>query len=271
MPPDSAELVDSHAHLDMNDFDGEREQVLLRAREAGVPTVLCPAELTNPQSLQTILDLRREHPGMVLASAGVHPHQAKDFSPAHLDQIRNLASSGSICALGEVGLDFYYNFSPPDAQREAFRRQVLLAGEIRLPLIVHTRQAGPEAADIISESGFEGRGVLHCYTETWDLARRMLDRGFFVSFTGILTFPKAQDVRDIARKVPMDRLMVETDSPYLVPVPWRGRKKRNEPAFVVDVARTLAELKGVSLEELAEATTRNFRALFGFEKREGQC
>ncbi len=262
MPPASAELVDSHAHLDMEDFDRERDQVLERAREAGVRTVLCPAELTNPQSLGTILDLVRRHPGTVLAAAGVHPHQARAFGPAHLDEIRSLASSGSICALGEVGLDLYYDFSPAAAQRRALRDQVALARDLGLPLIVHTRQAGPEAADIILEAGFEGQGVLHCYTETWDLAKRMLDRGFFISFTGILTFPKAQDVRDVARKIPLDRLMVETDSPYLVPVPWRGRKKRNEPALVVDVARTLAELKGVTLEALAEATTRNFRTLF---------
>jgi TatD DNase family protein len=262
MPSDPAGFVDSHAHLDMEDFDADRDEVLERALRAAVQTILCPADLTNPRSLQTILDLGRKHKGTVRAAAGVHPHQAKDFSPAHLDEIRRLASSGAICAVGEVGLDFFYNFSPAEAQRGALRQQVALAGELRLPLIVHTRQAGPQAADIIFESGFRGRGVLHCYTETWDLARTMLDRGFYISFTGILTFPKAQAVRDVARKIPLDRLMVETDSPYLVPVPRRGRLTRNEPAFVVDVARALAEVKGLSLEELAEVTTRNFRALF---------
>ncbi len=256
------ELVDSHAHLDMADFDADRDLVLDRAREAGVLTVLCPAELTDVSSLRTILDLRVRRPDQVVAAAGVHPHRAKDFSTAHLTMVRGLAKVGTIKAVGEVGLDYYYGLSPADAQRRALREQALLARELDLPLIVHTRQAGAEAADIIAEAGFEGRGVLHCYTEGWDLARTMLDRGFLISFTGILTFPKAGDVREVARKVPLDRLMVETDSPYLVPVPWRGKQKRNEPALVADVARVLAGLKGVSFEALAEATTANFRALF---------
>ena len=262
MTPAAAELVDSHAHLDMADFAPDRELVLDRAREAGVRTVLCPAELADPSSLKTILDLGQRHPGQIVAAAGVHPHRAKDFSATHLETIRELARSGSIKAVGEVGLDFYYDFSPPEAQRRALREQVLLARELDLPLIVHTRQAGSEAADIIAGAGFRGRGVLHCYTESWDLARTMLDRGFLVSFTGILTFPKAGEVREVAAKVPLDRLMVETDSPYLVPVPWRGKTKRNEPALVADVARALAGLKGVAFEALAEATTRNFRSLF---------
>ncbi len=262
MTPAVAELVDSHAHLDMADFDADRDLVLDRAFEAGVRTVLCPVELADGSSLKTILDLRARHPDRVVAAAGVHPHRAKDLSDAHLDAIRELARAGSIKAVGEVGLDFYYGLSPADAQRRALREQVLLARDLGLPLIVHTRQAGSEAADIIAEAGFEGRGVLHCYTEGWDLARTMLDRGFLISFTGILTFPKAGDVREVAQKVPLVRLMVETDSPYLVPVPWRGRQKRNEPALVADVARALAGLKGVSFEALAEATTRNFRELF---------
>lgn len=263
MTPAPVELIDSHAHLDMPDFDADREDVLRTAVEAGVTTVLCPAELTNPRSLETILELGRRHPGRVLAAAGVHPHQAKDFRETHLDALRELASRRVIRAVGEVGLDYFYDFSPADAQRAAFRAQAALAGELRLPLIIHTRQAGEEAADILAEAGFDGRGVLHCYTESWDLARRMIERGFLVSFTGILTFPKGDNVRDVARRVPLDRLMVETDAPFLVPVPWRGRRKRNEPALVVDVARALAALRGLPFEELAEATTRNFRALFG--------
>jgi TatD DNase family protein len=262
MTPVAAELVDSHAHLDMPDFDPDRDLVLERAREAGVRTVLCPAELAESSSLPAILDLRNRYPDQVVAAAGVHPHRAKDLSDAHLGTLRALAEAGAVKAVGEVGLDFHYDFSPPDAQRRAFREQVLLAGQLGLPLIVHTRQAGSEAADIIARAGFEGRGVLHCYTEGWDLARTMLDRGFLISFTGILTFPKAGEVREVARKVPLDRLMVETDSPYLVPVPWRGKKKRNEPALVADVARALAALRGLTVEALAEATTRNFRALF---------
>ena len=254
-------MVDSHAHLDMEDFDPDRDEVLERAREAGVQAVLCPAELTHPDSLSILQDLRRRQPGVAIA-AGVHPHQAKAFSAEHLEAVRKLHSSGALCALGEIGLDFYYDFSPADAQRHAFRSQVALARELGLPLIIHTRKAGSEAAEIIDQAGFQGRGVLHCYTEGWELAQRMLDRGFFISFTGILTFPKAEDIREVARRVPLDRLMVETDSPYLVPVPWRGRMKRNEPRLVEDVARRLAEVKGLSFQVLAEATTRNFHDLF---------
>lgn len=256
-----AALVDSHAHLDMPDFDPDRDQVLERAQDNGVTAVLCPAELTEPRSLTTLLALRDRHAEVSIA-AGVHPHQARLFLPEHLLKIKELAAAGIIRAVGEIGLDFHYNLSPPDAQRKAFRSQVLLARDLGLPVIVHTRNAGQEAAEIMEEAGFGGRGVLHCYTEGWDLARRVLDKGFLISFTGILTFPKAGDLRDVAGKVPLDRLMVETDSPFLVPVPWRGRQKRNEPSLVVDVARVLAEVKGISLEKLAEATTANFARLF---------
>ncbi len=261
MPSDIGELVDSHAHLDMEDFDRDRDRVVESARESGITAVLCPAELTHPNSLTTLRELSRRQPGIALA-AGVHPHQAKDFKPEHLDALRGLAASGGICALGEIGLDFHYNFSSAEVQRRVFLSQALLARELGLPVIIHTRQAGEEAAGLLEEAGYEGRGVLHCYTETWELARRMLDRGFFVSFTGILTFPKAEDVREVARRIPLDRLMVETDSPFLVPVPWRGRMKRNEPRLAADVARALAEVKGVSAAAVAEATTRNFHELF---------
>jgi TatD DNase family protein len=261
MPSAREGLVDSHAHLDMKDFDPDREQVLERAREKGVSAVLCPAEVTQPPGLNLLLDLGRSRPEVKLA-AGVHPHQAKNFTEDHLTKIRELATAGTICALGEVGLDFHYDFSPPEAQRTAFRRQVALAGELGLPLIIHTRKAGMEVAEIMAEAGFQGRGVLHCYTEGWDLARRVLDKGFYLSFTGILTFPKADDVREVARRVPLDRVMVETDSPYLVPEPWRGRIKRNEPWLVAEIARVLAEVKGLAAEDIAAATTRNFAELF---------
>jgi len=256
-----AALVDSHAHLDMPDFDADRDQVFERARDAGVRAVLCPAELTEPYSLATLLALRDRHTEVSIA-AGVHPHRARLLLPEHLLKTRELAASGAICAVGEIGLDFHYSLTPPETQREAFRSQVLLARDVGLPIIVHTRNAGQEVVEIMKEAGFEGRGVLHCYTEDWGLARRVLDKGFLISFTGILTFPKAGDIREVAGKVPLDRLMVETDSPFLVPVPWRGKQKRNEPSLVVEVARVLAEVQKVSLEALAEATTANFARLF---------
>jgi TatD DNase family protein len=256
-----AALVDSHAHLDMPEFDADRDQVLDRARDGGVTAILCPAELTEPRSLSTLLALRKRRPEVFVA-AGVHPHQARFLQPEHLLTIRELAAAGTIRAVGEIGLDFHYNLSPPDAQREAFRSQVLLAHDLGLPVIIHTRKAGQEAVEIMEDAGFKGCGVFHCYTEDWDLARRVLDKGFLISFTGILTFSKAGDIREVAGKVPLDRLMVETDSPFLVPVPWRGKQKRNEPGFVVEVARVLAEVKGISLEALAAAATANFARLF---------
>jgi len=253
--------VDSHAHLDMEEFEGDREQVLERAWKAGLAAILCPADLTVEHSLDKTLGLKAKSPSL-LAAAGVHPHQAAHFRPEHLAQLKRLAEAGTIVALGEVGLDFHYNLSPADSQRLAFRAQAAAAGEMGLPLIIHTRQAGREAFDIVQEENPGGRGVMHCYTEDWDLARRMLDLGFVISFSGILTFPKAESLREVARRLPLDRLLVETDSPFLTPVPFRGRVKRNEPRYVVEVARTLAALKDVSLEKLAEATTANFYKLF---------
>jgi TatD DNase family protein len=254
-------LVDSHAHLDMPEFEADREAVVRRALDAGIATVLCPAELASPTSLPTVLGLVAAHPSF-LAAAGVHPHQAKSFAEGHARALRELGAAGRIAAVGEIGLDFHYEFSTPGEQRAAFRDQLRLAGEIGLPVLVHSRLAGPEVVAAVRETGFSRGGTLHCFTEGWDTASAMIDLGFLISFSGILTFPKAEALRDVARKVPADRLLVETDAPFLAPVPFRA-KKRNEPAFVVATARVLAGLKGMSFEDLAAATTRNFFALFG--------
>ncbi|HEX2695373.1 MAG TPA: TatD family hydrolase [Acidobacteriota bacterium] len=254
-------LVDSHAHLDMPEFDADREDVVRRARDAGIGTVLCPAELASDTSLPTVLGLVTAHPSF-LAAAGVHPHQSKAYAEGHALALRELGAAGRIAAVGEIGLDFHYEFSAPGEQRAAFRDQLRLAGEIGLPVIVHSRLAGSDVVAAVRETGFSRGGILHCFTEGWDTASAMIDLGFLISFSGILTFPKAGSLRDVARKVPADRLLVETDSPFLAPVPLRARK-RNEPAFVVETARVLAELKGLRFEDLAAATTRNFFALFG--------
>jgi TatD DNase family protein len=263
-------LVDSHAHLDMVEFDPDRADVVRRAGQAGVVAILCPADLTRPESLPAIAGLAGGAPA-VLAAAGVHPHQAKDLSPAHLAELRKLASAGSIRAVGEIGLDYHYGFSPAEDQRRALRDQLALAGEAALPVILHSRLSGPDIVAAVDGERFVRGGVLHCYTEDWGTARAMLDRGFFVSFSGILTFPKAGDLREVAAKVPLDRLLVETDAPYLAPVPYRGSGRRNEPAWVVETARVLAGLKGLPLDRLAEATTGNFAALFPFEKAPAGC
>jgi len=258
-------LVDSHAHLDMPEFDPDRADVVRRAGEAGIVAILCPADLTRPESLRTIAGLAGGDPA-VLAAAGVHPHQAKDLTPEHLSELRKLAAAGAVRAVGEIGLDYHYGFSPAETQRRALRDQLALAGEAGLPAVLHSRLSGPDIVAAVDGERFACGGILHCYTEDWATARAMLDRGFHVSFSGILTFPKAGDLREVAVKVPLDRLLVETDAPYLAPVPYRGSGRRNEPAWVVETARVLAGLKGLPLDDLAEATTRNFAGLFPFEK-----
>jgi TatD DNase family protein len=263
-------LVDSHAHLDMAEFDADRRDVVRRAFAAGVVAILCPADLTRPESLPAIAGLRAEFPA-VLAAAGVHAHQAKDLAPAHLERLEALAAGGVIRAVGEIGLDYHYGFSPADVQREALRAQLGLASRAGLPVILHSRLSGPDIVAAVDGERFGRGGILHCFTEDWATARAMLDRGFHISFSGILTFPKAGDLREVAAKVPLDRLLVETDSPYLAPVPYRGSGRRNEPAYVVETARVLAGLQGLPLDSLAEATTRNFAGLFPFEKGAGEC
>ncbi len=243
----------------MEDFDPDRDEVIRRAFAAGVKAVLCPADLTSEKPPDDVEHRGRTPP--FLAAAGVHPHQAKQFSEDARPKAQGPGHKAKIAALGEIGLDFHYDFSTPEEQERAFRDQLRLADELRLPVIIHSRLAGAEVATAVREEGCRSGGILHCYTEDWDTARTMIDLGFFISFSGILTFPKAGSLREVAAKVPLDRLLVETDSPYLAPVPLRGRK-RNEPAFVVETARVLADLKRVSLEELAEATTGNFFSLF---------
>jgi len=270
--PEGPAWIDSHAHLEMEDFDPDRDEVIRRAFAAGVKTILCPADLTSDKSLRTTWNIMTRFPSF-LAAAGVHPHQARLFSEDHIQKLRDLGTQQIIAAVGEIGLDFHYAFSSPEEQERAFRNQLRLADELRLPAIVHSRLAGAKVATAVRKEDFRNGGILHCYTEDWDIARTMIDLGFHISFSGILTFPKAGSLREVAAKVPLDRLLVETDSPYLAPVPFRARK-RNEPAFILETARVLAELKRVSLEELAEATTGNFFSLFpgtGIEKPRVQC
>ncbi len=245
----------------MKEFDADREAVLGRARDQGVRAILCPAEMTEPSSLPCILGLRQKH-AWIAAAAGVHPHNAGSCSASHLDKIRELNRSGNIAAVGEIGLDFHYNFSPAERQREVFRSQIGLAQEIGRPVIIHSRNSGPEVVAVVEDERFTRAGALHCFTENWETARRMMDHGFFISFSGILTYASAGPLREIAKKIPLDRLLVETDSPYLVPAPRKGLFQRNEPALVVETARLLAELKGMPLDELALQTLRNFQSLF---------
>ncbi len=256
---DPISLPDSHCHLDLDEFAADREAVLKRAREAGVSAFLCPADVSLPAGLQTVLELAARHPD-ITAAAGLHPHQAKHRRPDQAETLRALAADGKIAAVGEIGLDYHYDFSTPAEQRAAFREQIALAGELGLPAVIHSRLAGADIREAVDAEGFSRGGILHCFTEDREIAEAMIDRGFLVSFSGILTFPNAAALRDVARVLPLDRILVETDAPYLAPVPHRG--KRNEPAFVLETARRLASLRGLPLEDLAAAVTANFRSLF---------
>jgi TatD DNase family protein len=252
----------------MPEFEPDRTETVRRALDAGVVAILCPADLTRAASLRVIAGLRAEFP-TVLAAAGIHPHQANDLTPHHLRELEGLAARRAIRAVGEIGLDYHYDLSPAEAQREALRHQLAIAAGAGLPVILHSRLAGADIVAAVDGERFRNGGILHCFTEDWETARAMVERGFFVSFSGILTFPKSGALREVASRLPLDRLLIETDSPYLAPVPYRGSGRRNEPAFVLETARALAAVRGLPLEDLAEATTRNFAGLFPFEKSGG--
>jgi TatD DNase family protein len=251
-------FADSHAHLSMAAFEPDLADAIARAREAGVGRMMTCA--TSLADAGRNLAIAREHG--LRASVGFHPHQAKDWDDRSEPALRALVEgSPEIAAIGEVGLDFHYNYSGAGAQCETLRRQVRLARSVGLPLIVHCRNARDAMRRIFLEEGArEAGGVLHCFSEDAEFARFCLDQGFYVSFSGIVTFPKADAIRAAAKLVPPDRLLVETDAPYLAPVPHRG--KRNEPAFVAVVTRFVAELKGLPPETLADATAGNFERLF---------
>ncbi len=258
---DTLEIADSHAHLDMEEFSRDREEVLHRAWEGGVRGLLCPAELTTAESLTIVLGLGERFP-WVSAAAGVHPHQANELQPLHLDRIKELAVQGKIRAVGEIGLDYHYNFSSPESQLAAFHRQLELAQELALPVIIHSRNSGQDVRIAIKEAAFTQGGVLHCFSEDWETAEWMMERGFFISFSGILTFPDAGRLREVARKTPLERVLLETDSPYLVPHPLRKKQKRNEPVFIIETARLLAGLKKLPLVEVGRLAHENFQRLF---------
>ena len=256
-------FVDSHAHLDGPEFDADRDAVIQRARDAGVSAIL-NVGTGDPHSgaLERAIELAEKHAD-VYASVGTHPHDARLFDDAAEQRIANLArQSARVIAWGEIGLDFHYDNSPREVQMSAFRRQLQLARDARLPVIIHTREAEAETIAILKSewAGAGIPGIMHCFSGSLGLAQQALELGFLISFSGILTFKKADDLRSIAEQVPLDRLLIETDCPFLAPVPLRG--KRNEPAFVVEVARCLAGLRGVSLEEMSQVTRKNFSDTF---------
>ena len=252
-------FVDSHCHLDFEDFGAERQAVIERARAAGVQTMV--SICTKLSELPDILALAESDPD-IWCTVGTHPHEAETDDA--LDPAGWLAHAQhpKVIGIGEAGLDYYYDHSPRERQAEIFRLQAGVARDAGLPLVVHTRDADEDTAQILNEESRGGAltGVLHCFSSGAELARRALEIGFYVSISGIVTFKKAEALREIVRMLPLDRLLIETDAPYLAPIPFRG--KRNEPAYVVHTAEAVAALQGISLESLADATTANFHRLF---------
>lgn len=252
-------LVDSHCHLDFPDFASELDAVVDRARAAGIGRMVTIS--TRVRQLDGLLAIAERFDD-VFCSVGTHPHHAHeelDVSPA--DLIAH-AKHRKVVAIGEAGLDYFYDNAPREAQEQGFRTHIAAARETQLPLVIHTRDADADTARILIDETGKGAfpAVLHCYTGGPELAQKAVELGLYVSFTGILTFKKSDALRAIAAALPADRILVETDAPYLAPGKMRG--KRNEPAYVVETARTLAETRGVSLEEIAEQTTKNFFRLF---------
>lgn len=263
-------FVDSHAHLEMTQFDGDRAQVLERARGAGLETIVAIGSGTGPGSLACGIELAEQH-DWILATIGIHPHEANLAMDSDFEEMERLAGHPKVIAWGEIGLDYYYDHSPREVQRQVFLRQLELAHAARLPIVIHCRpseaseNAWDDCISILREhwtaSGL--RGVLHCFTGSPAHANAALDMGFMISFAGNITFPKAQNIRDVAAAIPLERIFIETDSPFLAPVPHRG--KRNEPAFVKEVAVQIGKLRGLSTEEVGERTAQNFYDFFNLQ------
>lgn len=258
-------MIDSHCHLAGEEFAGDLAAVAARAHEAGVQTALCILESEEEAELAQADAVRGAWPSVRFAT-GIHPHHAGKFAGRVSEAVETVGRAvdrTAACAVGEIGLDYHYDFSPPEVQQEIFRAQIRLARTRGLPIIIHTREATDDTFQILRDEQAE-RGVFHCFTGDAAMAKEALALGFHLSFAGILTFPKAGDLREVARQTPLDRLLSETDAPYLAPVPHRG--KRNEPAFVTRVVETLAELHGVGRDAMTAQIATNFNRVFGLAR-----
>ncbi|MCL2337357.1 MAG: TatD family hydrolase [Firmicutes bacterium] len=254
----AVELFDTHAHLNMEQFAGDLDEVFQRMAAAGVTRVLCASFDLNSSAETAALAANR--PG-VTASVGVHPHDAEDVPQDYLARLKELARQPGVVALGEMGLDYYRDLSPRPVQQRVFREQLALVRELNMPVMIHVRDAFADLLDILRRDGIsQAGGVMHCYSGSWEVAKLCLAMGFYISLAGPVTFKNAVKLKEIAVKMPLDRLLVETDCPYLAPEPYRG--KRNEPAYVRYTAEHIATLRGISLEELAAATTANGLKVF---------
>lgn len=257
-------LIDSHAHIDDEKFNEDREAVLENAREAGVKIIINPG--ADEASSYRAVEMSEKYP-MVYATVGIHPHDAKDYDEKkHGALLKAWAEKEKVLAIGEIGLDYHYDYSPRDVQQEVFIKQMLIAKETALPIVIHNRESMEDMVRILKTYfAPEYGGIMHSYSGSVEMAKIFLEMGFYLSISGPLTFKNARKLPEVVAMMPLDRLLVETDSPYLTPTPYRG--KRNEPAYVRLVAAEIARIRGISLEEVAEATTQNAKKAFGiFEK-----
>ncbi|SMF30712.1 TatD DNase family protein [Alteromonadaceae bacterium Bs31] len=264
-------LVDSHCHLDrlkLGDSPDGLKTAINAAKERGVSEMLCVC--ISEENKQAVLDIAQSYDG-IYASVGVHPSDVGE-TVVSVSGLHNWAAADKVVALGETGLDYYYSAENAANQKDSFRNHLIAGAELGLPVIIHTRDAREDTLALMREHGsLDSAGVMHCFTESWEMASAALDLNFYISLSGIVTFKNASELRDVARKVPLDKLLVETDSPYLAPVPHRG--KANEPKYVREVAEFIAELRGIPFEQLAEITSNNFAKLFPkkYQWQESEC
>jgi TatD DNase family protein len=254
--------IDSHAHIEGSEFDADLEAVIQRALDAGVEKIVCVGDgEVAADSHAAAFRIAEEHP-FIYTTVGVHPHEARLLDDELYAKLQDLSQHPKVIAWGEIGLDYHYDNSPREAQREAFKRQLRMARERQLPISIHTREAEADTLAILDEEWKDSglAGVIHCFTGTWAFGEAAVERGFLISFSGVVTFKKAEDLRHTARRLPIEKLLIETDSPFLAPVPYRGR--RNEPAYVVETARAIAEVRETTVEEIGRATSENFTRLF---------
>lgn len=264
-------LVDTHCHIDFDAYDEDRAEVIARAAKAGVMRIINPA--INVENTRGIIAFAQQY-AEVYATVGVHPNSTADFTPAMMNELETLAQSPKVVAIGEIGLDYYWDKSPKPIQAEAFRAQLALAARLELPVIIHNREASEDVVAILEswskdlpDSLKERPGVLHSFSAPQEVADRALAAGFYIGFTGPITFKKADDLRRVAAAIPLDRILVETDGPFLTPTPYRG--KRNEPAYIPHIVERLAALKQVSVETMGQVTTANAERLFRLDTPQG--
>jgi TatD DNase family protein len=256
------EWIDAHTHLDSDELYVQKDEVLLRAESAGVRGILQVNSEATPTSMERTLEILNMNSSMQRWGAfGIHPHQASLYSDGLEKALLEYLSFPHVVALGEIGLDYYYNYSPREVQEEVFKKQLKLAMDLNMPVVIHCRDAYVRLAEILKDIASQWRGMIHCFTGTRDEMNPLVDLGFNISFSGILTFRTAAALQQAAQAAPLDRILVETDAPFLAPVPHRG--KTNESAFVADTGRFLASLRSIGESEIAEKTSQNFRSLFG--------